>query len=55
MALLYSCLNVIGLNGVITLFVIGLAAIVAAIAYTNGKRLMATWALAIFQYLYSLV
>lgn len=38
MALLYSCINVIGLNGVITLFVIGLAAIVAAIAYTNGKR-----------------
>jgi 1,4-dihydroxy-2-naphthoate octaprenyltransferase len=37
-ALLYSCLNVIGLNGVITLFVIGIAAIVAAIAYTNGKR-----------------
>jgi 1,4-dihydroxy-2-naphthoate octaprenyltransferase len=38
MALLYSCLNVIGLNGVITLFFIGIAAIVAAIAYTNGKR-----------------
>lgn len=37
-ALLYSCLNVIGLNGVITLFVLGIAAIVAAIAYTNGKR-----------------
>jgi 1,4-dihydroxy-2-naphthoate octaprenyltransferase len=37
-ALLYSCLDVIGLNGVITLFVIGIAAIVAAIAYTNGKR-----------------
>lgn len=37
-ALLYSCLDVIGLNGVITLFVTGIAAIVAAIAYTNGKR-----------------
>lgn len=37
-ALLYSCLNVIGLNGVITLFVVGVVAIVAAIAYTNGKR-----------------
>lgn len=37
-ALLYACLDVIGLNGVITLFVLGLAAIVAAIAYTNGKR-----------------
>jgi 1,4-dihydroxy-2-naphthoate octaprenyltransferase len=38
MALLYSCIGVIGFNGVITLFVIGIAAIVAAIAYTNGKR-----------------
>ncbi|MFA9212683.1 MAG: 1,4-dihydroxy-2-naphthoate polyprenyltransferase [Candidatus Methylacidiphilales bacterium] len=37
-ALLYSCMQVIGINGVITLFIIGIAAIIAAIAYTNGKR-----------------
>lgn len=37
-ALLYSCVSIIGLNGVITLFVIGIGAIIAAIAYTNGKR-----------------
>lgn len=37
-ALLYSCMQVIGLKGVITLFIIGIAAIIAAIAYTNGKR-----------------
>jgi 1,4-dihydroxy-2-naphthoate octaprenyltransferase len=37
-ALLYSCIAIIGLNGVITLFVIGIGAIIAAIAYTNGKR-----------------
>ncbi len=37
-ALLYSCMNVIGLNGVITLFVLGIGSIIAAIAYTNGKR-----------------
>lgn len=36
--LLYSSLNVIGVNGVIGLFVIGIASIVAAIAYTNGKK-----------------
>ena len=36
--LLYFCLPVIGTNGVITLFVLGIAAIVAAIAYTNGKK-----------------
>jgi 1,4-dihydroxy-2-naphthoate octaprenyltransferase len=37
-SLLYFCLPVIGTNGVVTLFVLGIAAIVAAIAYTNGKK-----------------
>lgn len=36
--LLFSCIDVIGLNGVIMLFVLGIASIVAAIAYTNGKK-----------------
>lgn len=37
-ALLYSCMDVIGLNGVFILFILGIASIVAAIAYTNGKK-----------------
>ncbi len=37
-ALLYTCLPVIGMQGVLTLFILGIASIVAAIAYTNGKR-----------------
>jgi 1,4-dihydroxy-2-naphthoate octaprenyltransferase len=37
-ALLFSCINVIGLNGVIIFFIVGISAIAAAIAYTNGKR-----------------
>lgn len=37
-ALLYSCMDVIGMKGVITLFVMGIGSIIAAIAYTNGKR-----------------
>lgn len=38
LALLYSCLHIIGITGVISLLVLGIAAIIAAIAYTNGKR-----------------
>lgn len=37
-ALLYTCLPVIGMQGVLTLFILGIASIVAAIAYTNGKK-----------------
>jgi 1,4-dihydroxy-2-naphthoate octaprenyltransferase len=36
--LLYFCLPIIGNSGAITLFILGIAAIVAAIAYTNGKK-----------------
>jgi 1,4-dihydroxy-2-naphthoate octaprenyltransferase len=36
--LLYFCLPKIGYSGVISLFVLGIAAIIAAIAYTNGKK-----------------
>ncbi len=38
MLLLYFCLPIIGNIGVISLFVLGIAAIIAAIAYTNGKK-----------------
>lgn len=37
-ALLYTCLPVIGMQGVLILFILGIASIVAAIAYTNGKK-----------------
>lgn len=37
-ALLYTCLPVIGMQGVLTLSILGIASIVAAIAYTNGKK-----------------
>jgi 1,4-dihydroxy-2-naphthoate octaprenyltransferase len=36
--LLYFCLPIIGNSGVFLLFILGIAAIVAAIAYTNGKK-----------------
>ncbi len=36
--LLYFCLPIIGTSGAISLFVLGIAAIIAAITYTNGKK-----------------
>lgn len=36
--LLYTCSNIIGLTGIITLFVFGIVSIIAAITYTNGKK-----------------